>query len=59
MIEFVQDFEEVANGSGHAVEGPDHNHLEPAMAGIRHQLVESGRFALAPLILSVYSWTIS
>ena len=46
MIEFVQDLEEVADGAGQAVEGPDHNNLEPTMPGIRHQLVEPGALRL-------------
>ena len=35
MIELVQDFQEVADGAGQAVERPYNDDLEPAMAGRR------------------------
>ena len=46
MIEFVQNLEEVADGAGQAIESPYHNHLEPAMPGIGHELVEPGTLRL-------------
>lgn len=46
MIELVQDFEEVADGAGQAIEGPDHNNLELTMPGISHQLIEPGALCL-------------
>jgi hypothetical protein len=46
MIQFIQDLKEVADGAGQAIEGPDHDNLEPAMPGISQQLVEAGALCL-------------
>ena len=42
MVEFVEDLEEVAGGAGDPVEGPDHDDIEAAVAGVAHQLVQTG-----------------
>jgi hypothetical protein len=41
MVEFVEDFEEVPNRSGHPVESPDQDDIEAVLAGIGQQLIET------------------
>ena len=42
VVELIEDLEEVAGGAGDSIEGPDHEHIEAAMAGVAHQLVKTG-----------------
>lgn len=58
-VQFVEHVQEVFNGPGDPVRGPDQDHLEPAAAGIAQQFIESGPAGPFPEIRSVYSFTIS
>jgi len=48
MVEFIQHFEEVPDGSSDSVRGPHQDHLEPAAAGIPKQIVEARPASLGP-----------
>jgi hypothetical protein len=48
MIEFVDHFEEVPDGSGDTVRGPDHEHLEAAAARIPKQIIETRSTSFSP-----------
>ena len=57
--QFIEDFQIVSNRAGDAIARPDDNDIELAAASVDQELIEPGRLALAPLMRSVYSWTIS
>jgi hypothetical protein len=42
MVQLIEHFQEVANGAGQSVAGPDHHHIEVAAAGVFHHLIEAG-----------------
>src|SRR5580704_5067393 len=46
VVEFVQDFEEVPDGSSDPVRCPDEHHLEPAAARLPKQFVETRPLSL-------------
>ena len=40
VVQIVQRLQQMAYGSRHAIEGPDHNHIKLAAAGVGHHLVQ-------------------
>ncbi len=48
VIEFIQHFEEVADGAGYSVRGPDQNHLEATAPGIPKQVIEARSASFRP-----------
>src|SRR5258707_10733167 len=48
MIEFVEHLEEVPDGSGDPVRGPDQEHLEAAAARIPKQIIETRSTSFSP-----------
>ena len=41
MIQLIENFEEVFDGPGQPIGGPDQNHIEAAAAGIGHHLIQT------------------
>ena len=58
-IHLIQNIEEVLHRPGDPVRCPDEHNIESAAAGIVIIWSRPGRLAFVPLILSLYSWTIS
>jgi hypothetical protein len=48
MIEFVQHLEEVSDGSGDPIRGPDQQHLKAAAARISEQVIETRSTSFSP-----------
>ena len=48
FIEFIEQADEVGDGTGQAVKGPDSEHIEVATAGVGQQVIESGSVGLGP-----------
>jgi hypothetical protein len=55
MIEFVEHLEEVPDGSGDTVRGPDQEHLEAAAARIPKQIIETRELCLRVLVHTGYA----
>ena len=51
VVEFVEHFEEVADGPGDPVRGPDQHHLEAAAAGIAQEFIQTRAPGLGPRAL--------
>ena len=48
MVELIQHFEEVADGPGNPVRGPDQEHLEAAASRIPKQIIETRPASFRP-----------
>ena len=59
VVQFVEHFQEVTHGAGHAIAGPDQHDVELPRRASASIWSRPGRRALVPLIRSVYSCTIS
>jgi hypothetical protein len=48
LIEFIEDFQEVPDRAGDAIERPDHDDIELAAASIGQEMIEPGALCLHP-----------